>query len=192
MDIRTKKLKSTAGFTLAEVLIAVVILVMITATALPAAMKAYQNAVDAANAQVLLSNTVDALRGELSTAWDVKVDNANNTITYKSSATGGVSVLSIVDHVIMLQEYQPEADAGWWDAATDKTTVPIRPLVSEAMRRTTGNGGKLMVAEYEGAELSDNEEYVIIKQLTIQRGGKVIASMPKETDLMIRIMTKTK
>lgn len=180
-----KKMKDASGFTLSETLVAVLILVMISATALPAALKAYQNAVDAANAQVLLSTAVDALRSELSTAWDVSVDDGKK-ITYKSSDTGAESVISVADHEIMLQEYYRDTDEGWWDGESDTTTTSPRPLVPDATRKTTGNGEKKMVVEYESVSYSG--EFVTITGLTVQRDGNSLASMP--VDLKIRVMTK--
>ena len=56
-----KRLNSRTGFTLAEVLITVLILLMITAVVaggMPVAANAYYKVVDAANAQVLLSTAM--------------------------------------------------------------------------------------------------------------------------------------
>ena len=76
MSVVLKKLKeSRAGFTLAETLICVLILLMVSAivgAAMPSAANAYKNVVDAANAQVLLSTTLTALRDEFSTAKQVQ------------------------------------------------------------------------------------------------------------------------
>ena len=63
-----QKLNSQDAFTLAETLITVLILLMVSAVVaggIPAAANAYRKAVDAANAHVLLSTTVNALRSEL-------------------------------------------------------------------------------------------------------------------------------
>jgi prepilin-type N-terminal cleavage/methylation domain-containing protein len=105
MKEAVQKLKREAGFTFSEVLVAVTILVMISAAALPAALNAYRNAVDAANAHMLLSTTVEALRDELSTAWNVSVDSDAKTITYQSSDTGGQSLLSLASAPFTIQEY---------------------------------------------------------------------------------------
>ena len=56
-----QKLKSRLGFTLAEMLMSVLILLMVSsvvAGGVPVAANAYYKVVDAANAQVLLSTTV--------------------------------------------------------------------------------------------------------------------------------------
>lgn len=89
-----QKLKSQRGFTLAETLLAVLILLLVStivANGMPAATNAYRKTVLAANAQSLMSTTVAALRDELGTAWDVTV--ADNAITYFSADTGNRTIL---------------------------------------------------------------------------------------------------
>lgn len=85
MSVIVNKLKkSRAGFTLAETLICVLILLMVSAivgAAIPTAANVYKNTVDAANAQVLLSTTMTALRDEFSTAKQVQWTSGTNTVT---------------------------------------------------------------------------------------------------------------
>ena len=114
-----RKLKCQGGFTLAETLLAVLILMLVSvivATGMPAARNAYEKVIVASNAQALLSTAATALRDELGTAWDVKIDDsaaktlngADGTyVTYYSANTGGLSKLSVnTDNGIMLQEYR--------------------------------------------------------------------------------------
>jgi len=106
-----KKLNSNRGFTLAETLLAVLILLLVStivATGMPAAKNAYEKIIVAANAQVLLSTSATALRDELGTAWDVKVEDDKKTVTYNSSDTGGKSKIflnSEDQNKIYIQEY---------------------------------------------------------------------------------------
>lgn len=187
-----KKPNSSAGFTLAETLIAVVILVMITAAAMPAAVSAYRNAVDAANAQVLLSTTVNALRSELSTAWNVDVDADGTTITYHSADTGDESVISLESDSIMLQEYAIGEKPEWWGESTDEKPSIKRPLVSNAMRQTTRNSAEKMAVTYGGGTqkvvVPDDGMFITIPGLMVKRGDSVLAEMP-DTGLVIRIMS---
>ena len=108
-----KRFKNSGGFTLSEVLIVVLILLLVSlvvAAGVPAALRSLQRVVDSANAQVLLSTTVTRLRDELSTARNVEVDAGNNTkITY-TSETGSVSILTVEDKGIWLQEYADVTD----------------------------------------------------------------------------------
>ena len=74
-----RKLNQKAGFTLAETLVTILILLMVSsivAGGIPAATNAYYKAVDGANAQVLLSTAATALRDELGTARDITVSGA--------------------------------------------------------------------------------------------------------------------
>lgn len=173
-----KKLKSRRGFTLTEVLIAVLILVLITAGIMPVAVSAYRNAVDAANARVLLSTTVNALRDELSTAWAIKsVDST--TITYQSADTGSQTKMFIKDSaVIMLQEYNDYDPDRWLDSDASKPGKPgERALVPGAMARTTQDFKKSMTAVYSAVSYNSTNQYIVISGLEVKRGDKVLAKM---------------
>ena len=70
------RLRGTAGMTLAELLIVLIILGFVTAilaAGLPTAISAYRKISDASNAQVLLSTGMTRLREELGTATEVEV-----------------------------------------------------------------------------------------------------------------------
>ena len=89
-SILNKRKREKAGFTLSETLIAILILLMVSAIvagAIPAASNVYVKTVDAANAQLLLSTTMTVLRDELGTATSIKVEDAS-TITYRSGKNG--------------------------------------------------------------------------------------------------------
>ena len=84
-----KKLKSRIGFSLAETLIAILILLMVSAivgAAIPTASKVYVDTVDAANAQLLLSTATNALRDKLSTATSPEAKDGT-IITFKTRTT---------------------------------------------------------------------------------------------------------
>ena len=79
-----KKLKSvfnsTGGFSLAEVLVAVLILLMVSEVVvggIPSAIQAMDKITRASNAQALLSTTLIRLREELTTATDVEITGIN-------------------------------------------------------------------------------------------------------------------
>jgi type II secretory pathway pseudopilin PulG len=86
-----KKLKKNSrGFSLAETLICILILLMVSAivgAAIPTASNVFVKTVDAANAQVVLSTAMTALRDELGTATQVKKE-ADGSLVYKSSTFG--------------------------------------------------------------------------------------------------------
>lgn len=119
-----KKLKSKRGFTLAETLLAVLILLMVStilASGVPAAKNAYEKVVLASNAEVLLSTTVSALRNELGTAKDI--ERNGTTLTYYNEARGSTSKIykyvgtEDVSGVIMIQRYAKTGDIGVDSAA---------------------------------------------------------------------------
>lgn len=105
------KLKSQAGFSLAETMLAVLILLLVSmlmANGIPTVKAVYENVTVGANARVLLSTTVAALRNELGTAKDIKVEG--DKVTYYSTDTHSTSSIYKNDvsgeaAAIMLQEY---------------------------------------------------------------------------------------
>lgn len=102
------KLKRRGGFSLAETLVAILILLLVSAivaAGVPVARNAYEKVVLSANAQTLLSSAVSALRDELGTAWDVRVEDSATKpsgawLTYYSSATGARTKLYLGDYTV--------------------------------------------------------------------------------------------
>lgn len=75
MKKRIFPLTDSRGFTMIEMVVVVVIMVLVScmmATGIPAAVRSMNKAVEASHAQVLLSTAMTALRDELSTAKDIK------------------------------------------------------------------------------------------------------------------------
>jgi len=114
-----RKLRARGGFTLAETLLAVLIMLLVSvivATGMPAVTNAYNKVVLGANAKVMLSTAITALHDEIGTAWDVenppvsKTDNTPDTtrLLYFNASTGAKSELSLdsADHnAIQIQDY---------------------------------------------------------------------------------------
>ena len=187
-----RKLKNTAGFTLAETLLTVVILLLasgVVATGMPAAVNAYRNAIDAANAQVLLSTTVNALRNELSTARDVQV--SGTTITYTGADTGSRSTIDLSSSPFTIQEYVGQSTSyEFLDGDTlQAPPASSHPLVPEAMAKTTKNGSLMTVELGSSGGVALSNDIITITGLTVKRDGTVIARMPAGTDLTIRVFT---
>ena len=84
---------------------------------------------DAANAQVLISTTVNALRGELSTAKDVHLNG--NDVIYISPDTGSKTKLYLAsdDHTIMVQDFLKYDESG--PQTQGEKPVEARKLVSD-------------------------------------------------------------
>ncbi len=198
-----QKLKSRAGLTLAETLLTVVILLLasgIVATGMPAAVSAYRNAIDAANAQVLLSAAVNALRGELSTARDVKVSVDMKTIIYTDAETGSRMKICLGKDpqdtsdtdTILVQEYEELVNSGNGFLTTDEKNAmaALKPkayaLLSKEARKTTRDGKSKMTVLYTKAER--NNDVLTISGLKVERDGTVLAKMPG-SGLTIRVLT---
>ncbi len=127
--MKKRKVHRESGFTLAETLLATLILLMVSAivaTGVPVAKNAYEKVVLASNADVLLSTTISSLRNELGSAQDVeKVESESGTsesgeegsteegeagtiLTYYNATRGASSKLYVdsTDHQgIMFQRY---------------------------------------------------------------------------------------
>jgi len=167
-----EKLRGQRGFSLAETLLAVLILLLVSvivATGMPAAKNAYERVVVASNAQALLSTAATSLRNELGTAWNVIIDDstvktnagtAGSSVTYNSANTGGLSKIALdEDTGITLQEYKQVnvfnvTDDNFLNNNADSSLSQSRSLVSEK----TGSGdssGKLKV-KYESVLYRDD------------------------------------
>ena len=102
------------GITLAETLIAVLILVMVTgviAAGIPAASEALNKAVDASHGQVLLSTTMTALRDELATAKKISCPDGQKKIFY-TDASGAECVLEQIENGIQLTKEATPGSSG--------------------------------------------------------------------------------
>lgn len=112
------KLNNKKGFTLAETLLAVLILLMVStivATGIPVAKNAYEKVVLASNAEVLLSTTISTLRNELGMAQTIETKEPESgetaavgtIITYYNPSRGASSKIYVDsnDQQIMFQRY---------------------------------------------------------------------------------------
>ena len=80
----------------------------IVGAAIPAASNAYMKAVDASNAQVLLSTAMTVLRNELSNASEISFPDAN-TIEYRSGNTGRKTQIVSSEGEFSIKEYGVES-----------------------------------------------------------------------------------
>lgn len=100
------KIRSNAAFTLAEALVAIIILLLVSgivAAGIPAAARAYDNVVVAANSEMLLSTAMSELRNELGTAKEISTSvlvredgvDKEKKITYYNESAGSFSAITI-------------------------------------------------------------------------------------------------
>jgi len=163
------RMRRRAGFTLSETLIAVLILLMVSAVVaagVPVAAGVYEKVVRGANAQVLLSTAMTELRDELGTATDVRVENGT-TIHYRSG-DGSDTTIYLNGGVIYIQEY-----VGLSDSENFR-----HPLVSNAAA-----DGELK-ASYGTVELNDG--VLTFSGLVVQKDGNTVANAPT---YQVRVLT---
>ncbi len=89
-----------AGFTIVEMLMTTLILLMVTAivaAGIPTAVNAYKKVLDAANSQLLLSTTISRLEEELSTAVEIWTDTDNKTLTSYSHYRESYKITPTID-----------------------------------------------------------------------------------------------
>ena len=183
MKTALRKLNNRSGFTLAELLVTILILLMVSAVVaggIPAASNAYSKAVDAANAQVLLSTAATALRDELGTAQDVSVNGT--AVSYYSADTGNFSTLSLAEldgrSTVQLTTYAGDEVDGE-TIGSDGNAVSW-PLVSSATIT------KKLSLSYES--VSYEKGLITFGGLTVSKGNTTLASLD---ELIINVISAT-
>lgn len=192
------KIKRRAGFTLAETLLAVLILLLVSsivAMGVPVAKQAFEKVTLAGNAELLLSTAVSTLRDELGTAWDVQAVKASDGggVIYYSADTGnrsrlyiGVSDDKTNATAIRLHEYSKTTKA---EALLDikKNAQKDRELVYQA------NDGKALQLICESIALDTTDNTVTITGLCVKdHDGNVTLAQWGGTELEITVFsTKT-
>ena len=167
-----KKLKSRRGFTLAEMLIAMLIVLMVAAVVaegIPVAANALDKVQEASNAQLLLSTTMTALREELSMARDIQV--SGKTITYTNSMGLKSQIgLGASDKVITLTQYTNLEES----ASVESTLVS-----SETASKSRRTGDPVLYTTYTGAAFDKTQGVVTFSELAVKRvdSDKVAASV---------------
>lgn len=171
-----KKLKNKKGFSLGEVLVAVLIMGMVTgvvAAGMPAAINAYKKIVEISNAQLLATTTTNTLRNQLYMARDVHVSASEGTgvtIDFKAPDGSTTRIVSAPGELITVQEYY-----GYEITLSDgsKSHTEPRPLVnpgassqSSAISGSSKNVENMYV-EIGGAEISDG--YLTLKNITVSK-----------------------
>lgn len=194
-----RKIRDQGGFSLAETLLATLILLLvglIMTTGIPAAKTAYEKVVLGSNAQVLLSTAVNALRDELGTAWEVTPSEDKKSVTYFSANTGTKSVISLKKpsddsayQTIYRQEFAKEADTTndvifgtKIKNAESKYGSDAVPLISGAASTSD------LYVTYESVSYSDG--IVTFNGLSVRRKSND-AEIAKVNPLTIRVVSES-
>ncbi len=149
-----EKIKDKKGFTLAEVLVALLIVLIATsiiARGLPVAVMAVQKTVDKSHAQVLLSTSITVLRDELSFTTDIS--KKDGKVTYRNGTTGVQRTLVLGD-----------PDTG----KTVDQVLMIAPSISSKLKL------KVVIGD-----IDIEEDYIRIRNLRVKKttGGDTLASI---------------
>ncbi len=147
-----RKISNKKGFTLAETLVAMIIMLMVSsivAAGIPAAKSAYEKIVLTSNAQLSLSTAVYALRNELSSAREITVSSTGK-ISYTSGTYGSRSEISVGDEGIMYKRY------------ADSEKESERRLVSES-------ASDRLVVKYGGVEQKDG--YITFTDICVYKSN---------------------
>lgn len=192
---RNRKPRRLAGFTLAETLLAVLILLLVSvivATGVPVAKNAYEKVVLGANAQMLLSTAASALRNEVGTAYGkIEIENVTRdgesypALVYTSSATGARAALYLKDKVIWRQNYYQSDNLTAGDAPAGREGAGTR-LVSEA---AATKGLYVTYGEVEVTEDKKEKQVIVtFPGFVVCRGddSNVLAKLGGEGNLKIR------
>ena len=159
------KIKARSGFTLAETLLTVLILLLVSgivATGIPVAKNVYDKTIVAANAQVLLSTAVTALKDELGTAWDVAIGEDGKSFTYFSADTGARTRVYMDGNTIKIQDYT-EVDG--LIITTDSGVGTPRPLISQ--KSMTDN----LIVRYDAENSGLSGDTISINKIEVCRNG---------------------
>ena len=165
------KIRGVKGFSLAETLMAVLILLMVTsvvAGGIPAAAGSMYKIIDGSNAQVLLSTTLIKLRDELSMARlsDGDVINASGSkISYTQSNGMKAEITSTPEGLMMKVGSGTEY-----------------PFVSNAA------ANKNLHVECEFAYEQDNG-IVVVKNFKVKKGDKEIATIGGDGTKKIKVVS---
>ena len=134
----SKKIRSQSGFSLAETLLAVLILLLVTSlvtTGISTVQNVYDKVVLGANAQVMLSTAVTALRDEFGTAYSIEKPATADAdeLYYYNAGTGARTKLSKNEETeaAQLTTYAYDNDPLLHDKITDGAQAQVRNLVSD-------------------------------------------------------------
>ena len=196
MSSAKRRQRGNGGFTLAETLLAVLILLLVStivATGMPAAVNAYNKVVVGASAKVMLSTAITALHDEIGTAWKVKeTASGSTTLTFFNASTGAESEISLdsADHnAIQIKDYQSLSDDMIHDAGY--TPGQARHLVDDLKSAENAR----MYVTYTGISYTETTGVVTITGLKVCKAdGTVLVIFAKEDgtplDFKIRVISK--
>ena len=165
------KLRSVRGFSLVELLLTTLILLLVTeivADGIPSVIRLYRRTVDIANAEAYLSTTMIALRSKLSLASEVTV---NGQRVYRDPAKG---------YYVMKKDETKGIQIQYLSADMEELGTPL-PLASTV--RTARNETRKLISSYDDEIRFDPEgrnfiiEGLKIKSSTAEEDASPLAEL---------------
>ena len=179
----TKRLRRRGGFSLAETMLALLILLLVTiivVTGIPTAIRIYQEAVDNANAQTLLSTSMVRLRDELCTASEITV--TDSSISYRDD-----------DGILSRLFFAAGDDGGIYKQYTDSNpdlVIPDALLDARLLISKQTSGNIRMYITYDdpdtAADVTFKNGVVTFSRLLVYKNAAPIAEMK---NFQIRVLT---
>lgn len=184
-----QKLKSNSGMTLAETLLAVLILLMVSsivATGIPVAQNAYEKVILSSNAEMLLSTSLTALRGELSTAKHIRL-NSSSRATSIEFVRAEDSLKYTLKNYTTEESNTPEGIYLFYNATDDDATTYSRRLVSKASSTAASHGDLYVTFDYVNISTSGNSKYLTFHNIQVKHHGSD-KSLTSVDDFSVRII----
>lgn len=162
--IREKLNKNYSGFSLAETLVALLIVLMVSSilvAGLPAAFQAYSKVVDAANAQVLLSTGATRIRDELGFATDVYLPSGSTTVQGYSQNGFYKQMTNEADSGIIIN-MKPSPDSS---ATTEVYLIPPKASTDS------------LVLSFGTITYNKDKSIFTVAGLEVKKGGNILADL---------------
>ncbi len=185
-----QKLNNRKGFSLTELLVAILILSMVSsvvAGGIPVAKEAYEKITLSANAQVMLSTTISALRNELCTASDVKTGSISVTGTFTEGSGTVIRYYSpSISNYSTLSIGKPKGSTDKQDSIiltqyADSSVNDPRQLIASSA------GGNTLYVAYTGVSYDETNKFVTFTGLKVVDEGGITRAKLKDDDNEIKI-----
>ncbi len=195
-----QKLNNRRGFSITELLVAILILSMVSsvvAGGIPVAKEAYEKITLSANAQVMLSTTISALRNELCTASDVTIwDSSNNPVTEGSDGVVIRYYSPSINNYSTLSIGKPAKPDGTEDSTEKQDSILLTQYADSELKSprqlivSSAGGNKLYVA-YTGVSVSvpddEKNQFVTFTGLKVVDEGGITRAKLKDEDNKVKI-----
>lgn len=176
-----KTRRNRAGFSLAETLIVILILLMVSAivgAAIPTASTVYKKTVDTANAQLLLSTTMTVLRDELNAAKNISVSSDKTEITFISGITGNKSIIKC----------SPQKGLEITVYASDQNNAQLKPETRLLVSEKASTSGMILTCSFSSSSL--DKGMIVVEGIAVQKSGYSKALAERES-YTIRLISST-